>query len=76
MLNNTYISGENNANFICKTNGDIVINKVENPRRNKNKQAVYSRNIFSEPYYLYRKWHPSQVRGYVTDEFRSIKFPD
>ena len=74
MSNNPYISGDNNANFICKTNGDIVINKVESPIRNQNKKAGSRRNIFSEPYYLYRKWHPSQLRGYVTDEFRSIKF--
>ena len=76
MSNNPYISSESNANFICRTNGDIVINNKENPRKHQNKKTEYGRNKFSEPYYLYRKWHPSQLRGYVSDEFRSIKLVD
>ena len=73
MADNPYILSKNDANFICRTNGDIIINKVNSPKSHHNKKIRGDWNKFSEPY-LCRKWRPSKLRGYVTDEFIGIEF--
>ena len=58
MVNDPDILSESNANFICRTNGVIIINKVDNFRNSQNKKIEGNWNKFSEPYLL-RKKRPS-----------------
>lgn len=74
MTNKVYIPNENTPDFICRTNGDVVVNKVNNYQKTLNKQTKKENwDKFKDPY-LFREWHPSELKGYVSDEFRSLRF--
>jgi hypothetical protein len=76
MANKAYIPNENTPDFICRTNGNIVVNKTEKYQKTPNKQIEEEDwDKFKEPY-LFKKWNPSELRGYVSNEFRSLMFTD
>jgi hypothetical protein len=74
MANKAYIPNKNTPDFICKTNGDIVVNKTIKYQKIQNEQIEEEGcDKFKEPY-LFKKWNHSELRGYVSNEFRSLMF--
>jgi hypothetical protein len=74
MSNKVDIPNENTSDFICRTNGDIAVNNVEKYKKSLNKQTKEeNRNQFKGSYLL-REWTPSKLKGYVSDEFKRLKF--
>lgn len=73
MTNKDYIPNNNTPDFICRINGDVVINKGEHLKNNSNIQKEEDEDKSSEPY-LFKKWHFSNQKSYVSDEFRNTRF--
>lgn len=73
MASKSNILNENRPDFICSANGDIVIHKVEHPKNSSNIQKEENGDKSGEPY-LFKKWHPSNQKGYVSYEFRNTRF--
>lgn len=62
------------TNKVYIPNEDIVVNKAEKPQKVLDKQTKKKNwDKFKEPY-LFRKWHLSNLRGYISDEFRNLRF--
>jgi hypothetical protein len=76
MLSKTTISSKNEPDFICRANGDTVINKAENPINSSNIQIEEEKNWDKFRERSMSRWHPSKLEGYVSDEFRSVEFAD
>lgn len=65
MISKSYILKELTPDFICRKNGDIVANKKEIEEVSKSK---------SQDPCLFKKWHASNLSGYVSDEYRNLRF--
>jgi hypothetical protein len=74
MVNKSYILNESTSDFICRTNGDIVVNKIEKYQNVTNtKIDEVDQSKFKIPC-LFKEWHHSKLRGYISDEYRKLNF--
>ena len=64
---------ENNPDSLWGVNKYINSDSTEVPSDIQNNVIDESRDKFREQQ---RKWHPSKLEGYVSDEFRNVEFAD
>lgn len=74
MLGKHNILGEDKPDPFYKTNDDIEPNEEKNPIDTQTNQTKESWNKFNEQ--SITRWHPSELEGYLSDEFRNIEFAD
>jgi len=67
-------SDDNKPDSFCKVNGDIAKDSLENLTNIPINQTKKSWSKFREQSII--RWHLSELEGYISDEFRSVKFAD
>lgn len=73
MPNKLYTPSEANRNSLWGVNRCINNDRTKIPSSISNNEIDGNRDKFREQK---RKWHPSKLEGYVSDEFRNVEFAD
>lgn len=73
MSNKPYTPSEDNPNSLWGVNRYINNDRTEISSDISNNEIDGNRDKFREQQ---RKWHPSKLEGYVSDEFRNVEFSD
>ncbi len=73
MSNKLYTPSEDKPNFLWSVNKYMNSDSTEIPSDIQNNEIDENRDESREQQ---RKWHPSKLEGYVSDEFRNVEFSD
>ena len=73
MSNKLYRSSEDKPDSLWRVNKYINNCCTETPSDILNSKIDKNRDIFREQQ---RKWHPSKLEGYISDEFRNVELAD
>ena len=73
MSNKLYITSKDKPDSLWSVNKYINSDSTATPSDIPNNEIDENRDKFREQQ---RKWHPSKLEGYVSDEFRNVEFAD
>jgi hypothetical protein len=68
------ILGKNKPDSFSEENDGFESNEEKNPVDIRANQTIESCSKLNEQSLI--RWHPSRLKGYVSDEFRNVEFAD